>query len=151
MRAKRVLTGLATFAAVITGTTVAAPAASAAGGPIEGCPFLYLCFYFNSSYGGAFASYFYSDGNLDNELFRWGGTNGRGVQVKNNAASVVNNTEWAVTIYYNSDCDGRVASQSFGAFSKGNLNSTMKNNNASFKWPSAPTAFSDCERRDQDQ
>jgi hypothetical protein len=148
MRTKRVLTGLAACVAVITGTTMAAPAASAA--TLYGCPDLYLCFYFNSGFAGARADYTYSDGNLDNEVFRWGGTNGRGVQVKNNAASVINNAEWTATVYYNSGCNGTVASQSFGMYSGHNFTATMKNNNASFRWPSAPGMFSDCANRDQD-
>ncbi|MFI5593093.1 peptidase inhibitor family I36 protein [Amycolatopsis sp. NPDC051758] len=148
MRVKRVLTGLAASAAVITGTTVAAPAASAA--DLHGCPDFYLCFYFNSNFEGALANYAYSDGNLDNEVFRWGGTNGRGVQVKNNAASVINNAGWTATVYYNSGCNGSVASQSFGMYGGANFTPTMKNNNASFKWPSGPVVFSDCAKRDQD-
>lgn len=148
MRAKRVLSGLAVLVAAVGGTTLAAPAASAA--TLHGCPDFQFCFYFNSNFGGALANYAYSDGNLDNELFRWGGTNGRGVQVKNNAASVVNNAEWTATVYYNSGCNGSVASQSFGAYGGGNFNATMKNNNASFKWPAAPSIFSDCAQRDQD-
>ncbi|MEV6638672.1 peptidase inhibitor family I36 protein [Amycolatopsis sp. NPDC051371] len=148
MHAKRVLIGLTAFVAAIAGTTVAAPAASA--GTLHDCPDLFFCFYFNSNFGGAHATYAYSDGNLDNEVFRWGGTNGRGVQVKNNAASVVNNAEWTATVYYNSGCNGSVASQSFGPYSGGNFTATMKNNNASFKWPSGPVIFSDCANRDQD-
>lgn len=148
MRAKRVLIGLTAFVAAITGTTVAAPAASAA--TLYGCPDLYLCFYFNSNFQGALANYAYSDGNLDNEVFRWGGTNGRGVQVKNNAASVINNAGWTATVYYNSGCNGSVASQSFGMYGGANFTATMKNNNASFKWPSGPVIFSDCANRDQD-
>lgn len=148
MRAKRVLTGLAALAAVLTGTSVAAPAASAA--DLYDCPDFSLCFYFNSNFQGALANYAYSDGNLDNEVFRWGGTNGRGVQVKNNAASVINNQGWTATVYYNSGCNGSVASQSFGMYGGANFNATMKNNNASFKWPSGPVVFSDCAKRDQD-
>jgi hypothetical protein len=148
MRAKRVLAGLTALVTAITGITAAAPAASAAS--LHDCPDLYLCFYFNSDFGGAHASYFYSDGDLGNELFRYGGTNGRGVQVKNNAASVVNNAEWTATVYFNSGCNGSVASQSFRPYSGGNLSATMKNNNASFRWPSGPVVFGDCANRDQD-
>jgi hypothetical protein len=54
MRANRVLTGLTALVTAITGITAAAPAASAAS--LHGCPDLYLCFYFNSNFGGAFAS-----------------------------------------------------------------------------------------------
>jgi len=97
-------------------------------GRLHGCPDLYLCFYFNSNFEGALAN----------------------VQVKNNAASVVNNAGWTATVYYNSGCNGSVASQSFGMYGGANFTATMKNNNASFKWPSGPVVFSDCAKRDQD-
>ncbi len=147
MRAKKVLIGLTAVLAAITGSVVGAPAASAAA--INGCPEAYFCFYFNSNFEGARADYFHSDGNLDNELFNKGGTSGRNVQVKNNAASAVNNWSYAARVYYNSGCNGSVASQSFGAFGKANFNATMKNQNASFKWPASFGANSDCAYRDQ--
>ncbi|TDV56467.1 peptidase inhibitor family I36 protein [Actinophytocola oryzae] len=98
----------------------------------------YLCFYFNSNYAGARADYLYSDGNLDNERFNKGGSgaNGYNVVVKNNAASVVNNWSYSATVYYNSGCNGSVASQTIGAYGKANLNASMKNENASFREPS---------------
>jgi len=147
MRAKRVLIGVAATIAAITGSVVAAPPASAA--TLHGCPQTYFCFYFNSNFAGARADYFYSDGTLDNELFNKGGTNGRGVQVKNNAASAANNWSYYATVYYNSGCNGSIASQSFGAYGSGNFNATMKNNNASFRWPASFGAFRDCANRDQ--
>jgi len=130
----------------------AAPAAQAATPAAPSCPSLYFCFYFNSNYGGAHADYLRSDGNLDNELFNKVGTtsNGLGVQVKNNAASAYNNWSYLATVYYNSGCNGSVASQSFGMYGGANFTATMKNNNASFKWPSGPVVFSDCAKRDQD-
>jgi Peptidase inhibitor family I36 len=86
---------------------------------IHGCNAGYFCFYFNSKFAGARADYVDSDGNLDNETFTEGGSNGRGVQVKNNAASAVNNWAYYAAVYYNSGCNGAYASANFDA--------TMKN------------------------
>ncbi|WP_433265921.1 peptidase inhibitor family I36 protein [Actinosynnema sp. CS-041913] len=147
MRAKRVLIGLAAMIASITGSVISAPAASAA--TIHGCPEVYFCFYFNSNYEGARADYLRSDGNLENETFNKGGSNGQGVQVKNNAASVVNNWSYTATVYYNSGCNGSFASQSFGTYSASNFNAVMKNENASFRWPESWSVYSDCANRDQ--
>jgi hypothetical protein len=70
--------------------------------------------------------------------------------VKNNAASAANNYAYYATVYFNSGCNGSIASQTFGAFSSGNFNSTMKNENASFKWPEGPVSTDrDCANRDQ--
>ncbi|GAA1315421.1 peptidase inhibitor family I36 protein [Saccharothrix xinjiangensis] len=149
MRARRALLGLTTTIAAITGTALAAPAASAA--TINGCPQAYFCFYFNSDFKGAHADYFHSDGNLSNELFNKVGTssNGLGVVVKNNAASAVNNWSYTAVVYYNSGCNGSYASQSFGAYGKANFTATMKNQNASFKWPGSAGGSGDCADRDQ--
>lgn len=147
MRGKRLVVGLAAVIIAMIGSVAAAPAASAE--PRRGCPDGYFCFYFNSNYGGARADYFLSDGNLANETFNKGGSNGRGWAVKNNAASVVNNWAYYARVYYNSNCNGSVASQSISGYYTANLNSKMKNNNASFRWPDAPAAGSDCRDRDQ--
>ncbi|MCG8918533.1 peptidase inhibitor family I36 protein [Actinokineospora sp. PR83] len=143
------MTTLAVLTATITGGVVAAPAASAA--TINRCPAAYFCFFFNSNFEGAHADYLLSDGNLDNERFNKVGSTSRGldVVVKNNAASVVNNWSHAATVYYNSGCNGSVASQSIGTYTSANLNSTMKNENASFNWPTSTGAFKDCANRDQ--
>lgn len=148
MRTKRVLIGLAAIIAASTGSVIAAPTASAAA--LHGCPDANFCFYFNSDWLGGRADYLLSDGNLDNEVFNKGGTNGRGLPVKNNAASVSNNWQYYATVYFNSGCNGSIASQTFGAFSAANFNATMKNENASFKWPASPFAGDkDCANRDQ--
>jgi hypothetical protein len=140
-------------AAATTLMAAAAPAAQAAPAQpatvIHGCNAGYFCFYFNSKFAGARADYVDSDGNLDNETFTEGGSNGRGVQVKNNAASAVNNWAYYATVYYNSGCNGSFASQTFGAYSSANFDATMKNENASFKWPTSFGAYSDCADRDQ--
>lgn len=69
--------------------------------------------------------------------------------MKNHAASVTNNWSYTATVYYNSGCNGSVASQSFAPYSSGNFNATMKNQNASFRWPGSAGASSDCANRDQ--
>lgn len=149
MRAKRAMTTLAVLTATITGSVLAAPAASAA--TINRCPEAYFCFFFNSNFQGAHADYLLSDGNLDNERFNKVGSTSNGLNdvVKNNAASVVNNWSYVATVYYNSGCNGSVASQSVGTYTSVNLNATMKNENASFKWPASSGTFSDCANRDQ--
>ncbi|MFE0359545.1 peptidase inhibitor family I36 protein [Streptomyces nigra] len=59
------------------------------------------------------------------------GSYGAGQSVKNNAAAVINKTDQYVGIYYNSGYNCEIACQQFRPFSEGNLNATMKNNNAS--------------------
>lgn len=71
-----------------------------------------MCFYFNSDFQGARADYAYSDAGLGNELFTDGraGRNRWGVQVSNNAASVINNTGKQLYWYKDANCDYRDAS-----------------------------------------
>jgi len=64
-------------------------------------------------------------------VFKTAGLAGAGQCVKNNAASVKNLTAKSVTIYYNSGYGG--ASQTVPAGGKANLNTTLKNNNASHR------------------
>lgn len=62
----------------------------------------------------------------------WCYGSGEGQDVKNNAAAAGSGEASATnTVYYNSGYSG--ASQSFAAKSSGNLNSTLKNENASIK------------------
>lgn len=84
-----------------------APAASASGSGTA-CPTNRLCFYFNSDFGGARADFANSDAGLGNELFTDGptGRNGWGVQVNNNAASVINHTGEYVVVYDAAGCQG---------------------------------------------
>lgn len=83
-----------------------APAASASGSGTA-CPSGRVCFYFNSDFQGARADYAYSDAGMGNELFTDGpaGRNGWGVQVNNNAASVINNTGHPVVLHRDANCD----------------------------------------------
>lgn len=84
-----------------------APAAGASGTGTA-CPSGRVCFYFNSNFQGARADYANSDAGMGNELFTDGpaGRNGWGVQVNNNAASLINNTWAYITIYDSPDCVG---------------------------------------------
>lgn len=84
-----------------------APAANASGSGTA-CPSGRVCFYFNSDFQGARADYANSDAGMGNELFTDGpaGRNGWGVQVNNNAASLINNTYGYITIYDSPGCVG---------------------------------------------
>ena len=67
-----------------------------------------------------------------------GAGNGKGMCVKNNAASVWNRTSKTVRVYFNSNFAG--AHQDFAAGAKGNLNATLKNQNASHELLCGATA-----------
>jgi len=93
-----------------------------------------LCLYYNSNLAGARFNDPYTD-NYAGWVFKaWsGGDAGAGQAVKNNAASVRNyDTVVTGVIYYNSNQLG--ASQKIGPSSWANLNSTLKNENASQGW-----------------
>jgi hypothetical protein len=135
-------------ALMLVGTStgsVAAPATAAAA--IEGCGDGYFCFYHNSDFEGARADYWYSDGDLGDETFDKGGTNGRGHVVKNDAAGAVNNWAYSATVYYNSGCNGSYATQTFAPHRGANFSAVMKNENASFKWLGGGGPFTDCDER----
>src|SRR4051794_26625573 len=101
-----------------------------------------FCYYFNSDQAGAvsdFAASVSDYGTSQPGCYDFKGAgNGKGTCVKNNAASVWNRTAKMVRVYFNSGYDG--ASQDFGAGAKGNLNATLKNENASHKiGPTSPS------------
>ncbi|WP_035753764.1 peptidase inhibitor family I36 protein [Arthrobacter nitrophenolicus] len=83
-----------------------APAANASGSGTA-CPSGRVCFHFNSDFQGARADYAYSDAGMSNELFTDGpaGRNGWGVQVNNNAASVINNSGHTLYLYTEANCN----------------------------------------------
>lgn len=66
---------------------------------------------------------------------------GRGLCVKNRAASVWNRTSRPVTVYYNSGWRG--SSQATASGSKGNLGATLKNENASHRFATNVSGRSD--------
>jgi peptidoglycan hydrolase-like amidase len=128
---------LATVALVATGL-VLAPAASAAGRDGT-CNSGEFCYYFNSNEAGSVSDFTDSlddYGATQPTCYEFKGPgNGKGVCVKNNAASVWNRTGKTVRVYFNSNYAG--SHQDFAAGAKGNLNATLKNNDASHQFLSA--------------
>ncbi|MFD4639746.1 peptidase inhibitor family I36 protein [Lentzea sp. NPDC058436] len=94
-----------------------------------------FCLYYNSDQAGSVSDFSgsiadYGDSQPSCYDFKGAG-NGKGVCVKNNAASVWNKTNKAVTVFYNSNYGG--AKQTFAAGAKGNLKAELKNENASHR------------------
>ncbi|WP_239082521.1 peptidase inhibitor family I36 protein [Actinoplanes teichomyceticus] len=123
---------LALVVAVLAGTVVAPGAASAADRD-GACDSGEFCYYYNSNQAGSVSDF---TGSLDDygttqpSCYEFKGAGeGNGVCVKNNAASVWNRTGHTVRVYFNSNYAG--AGQDFAPGAKGNLNATLKNNNAS--------------------
>ncbi|MCL2423530.1 MAG: peptidase inhibitor family I36 protein [Micrococcales bacterium] len=105
-----------------------------------------FCYYYNSSYGGSVSDFTGSVGDYGTSQpscyeFKGAGA-GKGRCIKNDAASVWNRTDKVVRVYYNSNYAG--AYQDFQPGTKGNLNATIKNNNASHQFlpggSSSPTS-----------
>ncbi|GAA4380927.1 hypothetical protein GCM10023088_44930 [Actinomadura verrucosospora] len=104
-----------------------------------------FCYYYNSDNQGSISDFTGSIadyGTTQPSCYDFKGDgNGKGLCVKNNAASVWNNTGKTVRVYYNSNYGGSY--QDFSAGAKGNLNATLKNQNASHEFsPSARTNMS---------
>jgi len=100
-----------------------------------------FCYYFNSDQAGSVSDFTSSVGDYGTTQpgcydFKGAG-NGKGKCVKNNAASVWNRSTKTVRVYFNSGYDG--ASQDFKPGAKGNLNATLKNNNASHQLGPTPS------------
>ena len=111
--------------------TLAAPAqAEGRNGVCESGEF---CYYYNSDNAGSISDFTgsISDyGTTQPSCYDFKGDgNGKGQCIKNNAASVWNRTGETVRVYYNSGYAGSF--QDIAPGGKGNLNSTLKNNNAS--------------------
>ncbi|MGY0487265.1 hypothetical protein [Streptomyces sp. WG-D5] len=131
MRVRRlVVAGAVTLAGIGTALSTAGTANAA-----ETCTSGYACLYYNSNYSGAFYRQYFDISNYAGYYFSASaaGSAGAGQPVKNNTASVDN---WdfynGIRIYYNSGFTG--ASQSIGAGGQANLNTTLKNENASGKF-----------------
>jgi hypothetical protein len=124
-------------AAIAVGTPalVFANPASAAGrdGTCDSGEF---CLYYNSGEAGSisdFTSSVSDYGTTEPTCYDFKGAGaGKGICVKNNAASVWNRSSKTVRVYFNSNYGG--ASQDFAAGAKGNLNATLKNNDASHQF-----------------
>ncbi|MFI7134732.1 peptidase inhibitor family I36 protein [Nonomuraea sp. NPDC050153] len=137
----RILT-TATAAMALGGTVLAtAPPASAANR--DGvCDTGEFCYYFNSNNQGSLSDF---TGSIDDYSttqptcydFKGAGE-GKGKCIKNAAASVWNRSSKTVRVYFNSGHTGTY--QDFAAGAKGNLNSSLKNQNASHQFsPSSST------------
>jgi hypothetical protein len=137
-RRRAALTSLIATLALLLGAAVLANPASAAGR--DGvCNSGEFCYYFNSNEAGSVSDF---TGSLDDygttqpTCYDFKGPgNGKGLCVKNNAASVWNRSGKTVRVYFNSNFGG--AHQDFAAGAKGNLNATLKNNNASHQFLSS--------------
>ncbi|MFJ8803075.1 hypothetical protein [Streptomyces sp. NPDC102487] len=128
-----VVLGIFVLSAFSTG---AAQAASA-------CPSNSACIYYNSESQGLNAYYVQRKGTSIADYGAAGiafvkspyGATGAGQKVKNNAAAVEVNADFPFKVYYNSAYDCSIACQKFYPFvGPEDLNSTMKNNNASGAW-----------------
>ncbi|MFI0485318.1 SpoIID/LytB domain-containing protein [Actinomadura sp. 9N215] len=146
-RTARLMSRLAvTTVAMVLGGALLAPSspASAAAAPESRngeCETGEFCYYFNSDNQGSVSDFDGSVADYGTEQpscydFKGAG-NGQGVCVKNNAASVWNRSDKTVQVYFNSNYGGN--SQAFEAGAKGNLNSTLKNQNASHQFVTGPT------------
>ncbi|WP_189334410.1 peptidase inhibitor family I36 protein [Actinoplanes ianthinogenes] len=128
----RILQTAVVLVAVLAGMVVAPGAASAAGrdGTCDSGEF---CYYYNSNEAGSVSDFTESVddyGTTQPTCYDFKGAGaGQGVCVKNNAASVWNRTGKTVRVFFNSNFAG--SHQDFAAGAKGNLNATLKNNNAS--------------------
>ena len=119
-------------AAIVTVTPSAAQAADRDGI----CDSGEFCLYYNSDNEGSVSDFTGSipDYGTDQPScyeFKGAG-NGQGKCVRNDAASAWNRTSGPVSVFYNSNYGG--AAQAFAAGAKGNLNSDLKNENASHKF-----------------
>lgn len=129
---KKIFAALAMVATLI-GTFVVAPSAAAASPRNGACESGEFCLYYNSNQAGSVSDF---NGSIENYGatqpscydFKGAGA-GRGLCVKNNAASVWNRSSMPVIVFYNSGHTG--AHQTIPAGARVNLNSTLKNNNAS--------------------
>ncbi|MFJ6376313.1 peptidase inhibitor family I36 protein [Pseudarthrobacter oxydans] len=127
-----------------------APAANASGSGTA-CPSGRVCFYFNSDFQGARADYAYSDAGMGNELFTDGpaGRNGWGVQVNNNAASVINNSGHTLYLYTEPNCDVRSMVGGGGLFPGTRYNLAAFNAKNDISSIQIAGVGSDCISRDQ--
>jgi Lyzozyme M1 (1,4-beta-N-acetylmuramidase) len=119
---------------------LAAPTAHAATARNGVCESGEFCLYYNSGEAGSLSDFTTSIsdyGATQPSCYDFKGAGaGKGLCVKNHAASVWNRTSKTVTVYYNSGYAGHA--QNFAAGAKGNLDATLKNNNAGHRIGAAP-------------
>ncbi|MBO2453514.1 peptidase inhibitor family I36 protein [Actinomadura barringtoniae] len=138
----RILTA-ATAVMAIGGSVFASTAAPASAAARNGkCDSGEFCLYYNSGLKGSLSDFTSSVGDYGTKQpkcydFKSKGA-GKGMCVKNHAASAWNRSKKTVRVYYNSNFGGRY--QDIKAGAKANLNSTLKNNNASHQIGPGSTA-----------
>jgi len=129
--ARALLISFSAIAIILTTGLTPAYAASRDGACDDG----EFCYYYNSGNTGSISD-FSGSGSINDYGtsqpscydFKGAGT-GKGQCVKNHAASVWNKSKQSVRIYFNSGLKGYY--QDFAPGARGNLDSTLKNNNAS--------------------
>jgi len=134
---RRIITAAATV--LTLGVAMLAVATPASASERDGvCESGEFCYYYNSDNAGAISDFTGSLGDYgttEPSCYDFKGTAaGHGQCIKNNAASVWNRSGKTVRVYFNSNFGGTF--QSFAAGAKGNLNATLKNNNASHEFVS---------------
>ncbi|WP_297540305.1 CHAP domain-containing protein [Amycolatopsis sp.] len=130
--ASKMLTVAGATLALVAPVLAATASPAFAAGRDGACDSGEFCYYYNSGEAGSVSDFTGSVSDLGATEptcydFKSAGA-GQGVCVKNNAASVWNRTGKTVRVYFNSGYSG--ASQDFASGAKGNLNATLKNNNA---------------------
>ncbi|MEO3873712.1 peptidoglycan DD-metalloendopeptidase family protein [Nonomuraea sp. B12E4] len=139
----RVLT--ATTAALALGGAVLATASPATAASRDGiCQAGEFCYYFNSNNQGSVSDFTGSVADYATTQpscydFKGPGA-GKGKCIKNAAASVWNRSSKTVRVYFNTGYAGSY--QDFAAGAKGNLNATLKNQNASHQFSPSSSARS---------
>ncbi|MEU6711469.1 SpoIID/LytB domain-containing protein [Nonomuraea sp. NPDC046802] len=143
LRTVRLISRLAAAtAAMALGGTVLATASPALAADRDGvCQTGEFCYYFNSNNQGSVSDFTSSVSDYATTQpscydFKGAGA-GKGKCIKNSAASVWNRSSKTVRVYFNSGYSGTY--QDFAAGAKGNLNATLKNQNASHQFVSSTT------------
>ncbi|MEV5374854.1 hypothetical protein B7P34_10680 [Streptosporangium nondiastaticum] len=138
MRFKRLaVAGAIAIATAGSGLLATTPASASAEQFAESCSTGYACLFYHPDYTGAIYKQWDDDPNYGNNHFVTSsstrGSSGSGLVVRNNAASVDN---WdfnnAITIYYSPNYQG--VHQRIAAGGAANLNSSLRNDNASGKF-----------------
>ena len=137
---------LAATVVALTGLATLQATPSQAAGRDGVCTTGEFCYYYNSGEAGSVSDFTGSladYGTSQPSCYDFKGSgNGKGLCIKNNAASVRNNTSQTVRVFYNSNYQGHY--QDFAPGTSGPLDSTLKNNNASHQFlpgtPSTPPA-----------
>lgn len=140
MRTLNKILTTATAAAVLGGAVLATTATPASAAGRNGvCDSGEFCYYFNSNNKGSISDFTGSVadyGTKQPSCYDFKGVgNGKGKCVKNNAASVWNRSGKTARVYFNSNYSGKY--QDFKPGAKGNLDSSLKNQNASHQFLSS--------------